>query len=974
MTLVRRVVICVIYMLAAATAHAQVLQTGSIAGIVTDNSNAILPGVTVALSGDKLIGGEQSQITDATGSYRFDRLPPGTYRVKFELQGFRAVDRSDVVVDVSFVATVNAKLEVGSVSETITVTGASPTVDTKSNLQQTVMNQDVLEGIPSGRDPWSVAKIIPGVQVSTYDVGGTQSMQQSSLSSHGSSTNDVSYNIDGAIVNWPGGGGGATMLYYDQGMFEEVNYMTSAIPAEVMTGGVSINMVTKDAGNKWRGDARYNYSTGCIKTVPNAVATGGTLEVPGCFLESDNYTADINSGALPKSFVGNPTDTTYDFNFAGGGAIVQDKLWVNGSIRRWIVNKLANAKNTPTSQAIDDNTLKNYSGKGVYSVSSTEKVQFSFNWNNKIRGHRRDTPPDIVPDIASLVQTNPAYSTQARYTGLFNKLVFESVFNLMKGETDYSYQPNTPPTAVRVQDTGLDSAANAAQRQEEQPNSRLQFDNIVSYSKTGWGGDHLFKGGVQFGRLSFNDNYDVLNEMYLIYNNGKPTSVQEYNTPTNAINREYVLGLFLQDGWSVGRNLTLNIGLRYDHNVGTLPDQSAGQRQFVGPQTFPASTPIRQNLVVWRSGLSYDPMGDGLTAIKASYSRYGLQVGIDRVTNVNPLSATFQTCTWTDPNGDGIAEPSEISGCSGFPGLSVHYANPNGGPAWPYSDEVTAGVERELVKDMRVGAMFYYRTNRNQIGTRNVAAPPSAYVPFTITIPNGPGGTVSSPVPVTATVYNLLPAYNGLQNSVIDNQPYLNTEYKGVDLTATKRFSHNWQMVAGLTFGKNTGGINTTAGTPPGQSATISTSTGGDLNDPNFVRFANGVVGNDSTVAFRLSGSYTFPYEINLAGSLVSNTGYPYISTYTLTRAAAAADGVVLTRATQTVLLSNRGDERLPSVTLVDLRLSRARHLQPDQREHVPDSECGSGGVVSHADVDSVAADHPCGGERQLLRSRSRRA
>ena len=90
--------------------------------------------------------------------------------------------------------------------------------------------------------------------MSTYDVGGTQSFQQSSLSSHGSSTNDVSYNIDGATVNWPGGGGGATMLYYDQGMFEEVNYMTSAIPAEVMAGGVSINMVTKDAGNKWRGD------------------------------------------------------------------------------------------------------------------------------------------------------------------------------------------------------------------------------------------------------------------------------------------------------------------------------------------------------------------------------------------------------------------------------------------------------------------------------------------------------------------------------------------------------------------------------------------------------------------------------------------------------------------------------------------------------------------------------------------------
>src|SRR3954454_8304635 len=261
MKLVRCAVLGMLCMLATTAAFAQV-QTGSIAGVATDTSNAVMPGVTVSVSGEKLIGGVQTQTTDTAGAYRFDRLPPGTYQVKFELQGFRAIDRADIAVSASFVATVNAKLEVGSVTETITVTGESPTVDTRSNLQQTVMNQEILEGVPSGRDPWSIAKIIPGVQVSTYDVGGTQSIQQSSLSAHGSSTNDVSYNIDGAIVNWPGNGGGATMLYYDQGMFEVVNYMTSAIPAEVMAGGVSINMVTKDAGNKWRGDTRYNFSSG----------------------------------------------------------------------------------------------------------------------------------------------------------------------------------------------------------------------------------------------------------------------------------------------------------------------------------------------------------------------------------------------------------------------------------------------------------------------------------------------------------------------------------------------------------------------------------------------------------------------------------------------------------------------------------------------------------------------------------------
>jgi hypothetical protein len=899
----------------ASAAVAQV-QTGSITGAVTDISGGVMPGASVSLSGDKLIGGVQTQVTDATGAYRFDRLPPGGYQLKFELQGFKTISRTDIVVNASFVATVNAKLEVGNVSETITVTGESPTVDTKSNLQQTVMNQDILEGVPSGRDPWSVAKIIPGVQVSTYDVGGTQSIQQSSLSSHGSSTNDVSYNIDGATVNWPGGGGGATMLYYDQGMFEEVNYMTSAIPAEVMVGGVSINMVTKDAGNKWRGDTRYAYSNGCASP---------QNPTPGC-LESDNLAPGIKSGTLPPTLLGNPTQTTYDFNLAGGGALVQDRLWVNGSIRRWTVNKLVNARNPDKTQAIDDNLLKNYSGKGVFSASANQKVQFSYNWNNKIRGHRRDTN-QFQPDIASVVQTNPAYSTQARYSGIFQKkLVFESSFSLMKGETDYNYQPGTPSTAYRIEDSVANTATGAAQRQEYQPNSRAEFDNVVSYSKAGMGGDHLIKGGVQFARLYFDDKYSVLNDTFLEYTNGKATSVIEYNTPTESVNVDKVLGLFVQDAWTVANHLTLNLGVRFDHNTGTLPAQSNPGGQFVAPQSIPESQPINQNLFVWRTGMAFDPTADGKTALKASYSRYGLQVGIDRVTNVNPFTNATRTCTWTDPNGDGIPQASEISGCTAFPGLNVHYAGANG-PSWPYSDEVTAGVERQVITNMRVGVMYYHRTNRNQIGTRNTAVPPSAYTAATVNIPNGPNGAT------TATLYNLSSSAFLVTNNVLDNQPYLDTVYNGVEFTANKRLSQHWQMVAGLTVGKNTGGINSSNG----QSSTISSTTGGDLNDPNNTVYTNGIVGNDSPAAFRLSGSYQAPAGILVAGTLVSNSGYPYISTFSVTKAAfpglctaGCAGGLI--RSSQFVLLSARGDERLPAVTLIDLRVSRVFRFAGNRR------------------------------------------
>ena len=886
-----------VVMLGTAVAHAQV-QTGSITGTVSDSSNAVLPGATVVLSGERIIGGTAIQVTDAGGTYRFDRLSPGSYSVKFELPGFKTVTNNDVRISAAFVATVNGKLEVGSVSESITVTGESPTVDTKSNVQQTVMNQEILEGVPTGRDPWSLAKLIPGVQVATYDVGGTQSMQQSSLSAHGSNTNDVTYNIDGASVNWPGGGGGATMLYYDQGMFEEVNYMTSAIPAEVMAGGISINMVTKDGGNRWKGQLRYSFANDGLQAVNHLDAAAAAAKVG-------------------NEFLGNPTQKTYDLNLAGGGAIVQNRMWVNGTIRKWVVNKLVNARNLDKSQALDDNDLKNYSGKVVASITNNNKLSVSYLWNNKIRGHRRDTPPNNVPDIAALLQTNPASTTQAKYTGVRNHLVFESNFSIMKGQTNYLYQPNTPADAIRRVDNTLSTGDFAASREEHQPNSRTEFDNIVTYSASGFG-EHLLKAGVQWSRLYYESQQTVQGDHYVEYSNGLPSQIREFNTPVNPKNLAKVMGFFVQDAWTVGGRLTLNLGMRYDAYKGILPDQSNPGGPFIAARTVAESEVLDQKLAVWRSGASYDLTGNGRTAVKASYSRYGLQVGIDRVTNVNPLSAGSRTCPWSDPNGDGKFQLSEVNvaQCSAFSGGVSTFYDPNG-VNWPYSDEVTAGVETQLPGAVRLAAMFYYRTNRDQFGQRNIAVPSSAYTPFTVTVPNGPGGTVASPKTTTVTVYNLAASLSSAQNNIRDNEAYLDTDYKGIEFTARKIFSKKWQMVAGFTIGKNTGGAPSPAGF----------TNANDLNDPNVTLYPKGIIGNDSEMALRVSGSYELPGAVNLAGSLISNNGYPYQSTYTVTRAIATAAGVALTRASQTVLLSQRGDERFGNVTMVDLRLSRKFRL-----------------------------------------------
>jgi hypothetical protein len=416
------------------------------------------------------------------------------------------------------------------------------------------------------------------------------------------------------------------------------------------------------------------------------------------------------------------------------------------------------------------------------------------------------------------------------------------------------------------------------------------------------------KTGVQWGRLYYESQYTVQGHHYVEYSNGTPNRVRLFNTPVNPRNVAKVLGFFAQDNWSIGNKLTLNLGIRWDRYLGILPDQSNPGGPFSEPRSVAEQEVIDQNIAVWRSGFVFDPTGGGRTAIKASYSRYGRQVGIDRVTEVNPLGQGSRTCPWSDPNGDGKFQQSEItlSQCGGFSGgVNTRYA-PDG-VDWPYSDEVTAGIERQLMRDMRVGVMFYYRTNRDQVGTRNLAVPASAYIPFTITVPNSPGGTVADPRPTTAVIYNLPASLSSAEDNIRDNDPYFDTEYKGLEFTASKRFTSRWQMVAGLTFGKNEGGQG-----------------GGDLNDPNTIVYPRGIIGNDSEVGFRLSGSYRLPWEVSLAGSLVANSGYPYVSTYSLTRANAARQGITLTRSSQSVTLSQRGEERYPAVTMADVRISRS--------------------------------------------------
>ncbi len=147
--------------------------TGTILGRVTDSSDLILPGVTVTATSPSMIG-PQTQVTGENGTFRFPAVPPGAYTVTFELTGFNSVRREGIQIALGFNATVNAQLQIATLQETVTVSGASPVIDTSATSVQQNFKAEQLNSIPNGRDMWALLAATPGVVMSRIDVGGNR--------------------------------------------------------------------------------------------------------------------------------------------------------------------------------------------------------------------------------------------------------------------------------------------------------------------------------------------------------------------------------------------------------------------------------------------------------------------------------------------------------------------------------------------------------------------------------------------------------------------------------------------------------------------------------------------------------------------------------------------------------------------------------------------------------------------------------
>ena len=196
-------------------------QTGSgLAGTVRDNSGAVLPGVTVEASSPALIEKVRVVVTDGAGQYSITELRPGRYTVTFSLPGFTTVKREGIDLVTGFTGNVNADLPVGSLAESITVTGASPVVDVQTTRQQVALTRDLIDAVPTGKAYQQLASMVPSVVVSTDDVGGLQGQRYATVTIHGSKANDSGLEIDGApLQGWQNTA--QTTAFYSEGAYQE---------------------------------------------------------------------------------------------------------------------------------------------------------------------------------------------------------------------------------------------------------------------------------------------------------------------------------------------------------------------------------------------------------------------------------------------------------------------------------------------------------------------------------------------------------------------------------------------------------------------------------------------------------------------------------------------------------------------------------------------------------------------------------
>ncbi|MGE0450113.1 MAG: carboxypeptidase regulatory-like domain-containing protein [Vicinamibacterales bacterium] len=875
----------VVWLLTAGSAFAQL--TGTMSGVVKDEQGAVMPGVGVMVASDALIGGQRDTTTGDTGTYQFTGLPPGDYVVSFELSGFVTLRREGVRVQVAQNARIDADMKLGSLQESLTVSGSAPLVDVLSTTTQTSVSKELFEAIPTSRNPWVVAGLVAGVVTQRLDVGGTQAMQQYNIEAYGSADSQKTFSVDGLKTNWTGGSGGSTNQYYSNEMFDEYNMQTASGTAEVDSGGVYMNMVTRSGGNRFSGDYNALFMNGGMQ--------GDNVD--------DQLRRRLNlAPGVPAAAAGNPIDISYDVSGTLGGPLKTDKLWFFGSFRWFRLDQFQiGAVNADGSLGIDDNRIRAGMAKATYQMNSNRRVSFLVLPQLKERFHRRNSPYLSIEDKATINNPLDTTSVVAKFNQVIGRsTVFDVSIGRIWGSYGTLYRPEVSETDISLRDIVRFTRFNASDVNDFNPNHRNQL-NATMTRVAEMAGSHNLKAGFQMSRERMlwerTRNGDIILEM----RDGVPFQALLSNTPNTADHQINSWGTFLQDQWTI-RRATMNVGVRIDAVSAYLPAQTSAAGTWVGPRSFNRTSvfDFGPNIAP-RLGLSYDLFGNAKTALKAYYGRFYNQFGSEIPEAVNPNSVTTVQVPWTDANQNRLLDPGELD-LARFTGFSAGLFPVVASDARrPHADEFNVGVDHQLPGDVAVSVSYHRTQQRDGLTIVDLARPSSAYTPIERSY-------TENGVSKTITVYNLSPSLATVRQRTMTNSDIVRSDYSGLDFRVSKRMTSNWQMLGGLTLQRHRGFAHSGTFTNPGANT--------DLNNPNYtLNRANGSVFQELPWVFKLSGSYRLPHGVLVAANYQARAGDPLEKTLVVAG---------LNQGSDTIYVQQRGADRTQAVKgLLDFRVSK---------------------------------------------------
>lgn len=866
------IIVLALGILAPAVARAQGL-TGVLVGTVKDQQGAAVPNATVRLSSPALIGGTVTVLTDANGRLRFPVLPPGTYAIDVELSGFAPWHEEDVVIGASTTLERTVVLKVQGIAQSVVVEGAGSRIEARSSGFESRFGQEYLRAIPTRRfSMFDSIRAAPGISPTSPSSG-----TNNTVSAFGSGGNENLFMIDGTNFTCPCAGVSRAEPSVD--VIQEVQVQSVGVSAEYGNiQGTVFNVVTKQGGNRFQYDASYYGQPSTLTSQPVTRPVAGRSSPSG--YERIRYR---------------------DFTTDLGGPVVRERVWFFAGYQY-----LRDYDSQPGADPALPRKYEQNKGFGKINWKLKPGTQLMQSVHHE-HWVNPDRPTAVTPFEATLRPN--ASITAVTFGDLTHTWSPRTLVNARAGRFVYE-RSDDPSNGSLTTASHFDRATGVTRGGPPQFGGltliRTTAKATLTHFRPGlWGVDQEWKIGTQIERGEHRQPAVIPGGTRYVDDRGAP--FQSISTPPSVSGGLFVTAAaFATDAITIGKRVTVNAGVRFDHSRAITQDLHAVDSE--GRETNEivqgGGTLYTWNVLSPRLGVTARLTADGRTMLRASYGRFNQGVLTGEIGFVHPGVPPITTMQYEPETGDYTHFVSTVD-----PKINL-LIDPS--TRTPRTDEYSIGIDRELRPRLAGAVAFIHKSGDNFIAWTDVGG---QYAQETRLLPNG----ASLPVFVLTSPTNS-------RRFLLTNPDGYSLTYNGLVLVIDKRYANRWQARGSYTFSKAYGlQTSSAASASDPQVSTVAPAFPSAVTfgrDPNNLTNALGRLPNDRPHAFRLTSSVTARWGISVAGNLQYFSGKPW----------AATTQISLPQGDQRILLEPRGSRRLSSQTLLDLRASKMLSVGPTSR------------------------------------------